>query len=474
MSGSLHDVKNGVWMRAVLISFIFLGVAGAGYAAFAGGVGTVKLGEWEKAEEQASKTESQWESYNETLRDGDESNIRAICDELGIKLTVESSDSSNESRPKTNVEIGNEVNTIMGKQWYEHHEADVDAHLSFLTWDTAGKTILVMFIIYAAFYGIAGFYNSIQPDGDDHHDDHHGDGHDEHHGSASPIMMALGLMLFMIGFPGFVQTSKSLLGLDYDMAMSGFVTSVVGLGITIVGIGNWWHEDLKGQPEQIATSDPFRGQDIRKAGMWVFLISETMVFASFFSAYLRMRTGWCTEWAVDAGKCSVADTLTASDLLRHEVGTLMPGAINTFALIVSSYTIVLALKVANDKYWKPSANPILAKLFPTRKKAVRNYLIITLSLGSLFIILKLVEWSHLIAEGFTIDTQAGSIFYVATGAHGVHVFVGLLVMLFLVFKADTLEDGFNEENGQGIEYFGLYWHFVDLAWVAIFPAFYLY
>ena len=444
MSGSLHDVKNGVWMRAVLISVIFLGVAGAGYAAFAGGVGSVKLGEWEEAEEKALAVEYEWESMNESASLGGE--------------PVD--------------------HDAMGKKWYEAHEADVDAHLSFLTWDTAGKTILVMFIIYAAFYGIAGFYNSIQPDGDDHHDDHHGehhgDGHDEHHGSASPIIMALGLMLFMIGFPGFVQTSKSLLGLDYDMAMSGFVTSVVGLGITIVGIGNWWNEDLKGQPEQIATSDPFKGQDIRKAGMWVFLISETMVFASFFSAYLRMRTGWCTEWAVNAGKCDVVDTLTASDLLRHEVGTLMPGAINTFALIVSSYTIVLALKVANNKDWKPSTNPILAKLFPTRKKTVRNYLIITLALGSLFIVLKLVEWSHLIAEGFTIDTQAGSIFYVATGAHGVHVFVGLLVMLFLVFKADTLEDGFNEENGQGIEYFGLYWHFVDLAWVAIFPAFYLY
>tara|TARA_Y100001980_G_C14453390_1_gene236835 strand:+ start:10 stop:573 length:564 start_codon:yes stop_codon:yes gene_type:complete len=187
-----------------------------------------------------------------------------------------------------------------------------------------------------------------------------------------------------------------------------------------------------------------------------------------------MRTGWCTEWAVDAGKCEVVDTITASDLLRHEVGTLLPGAINTFALIISSYTIVLALKVAKDTEWKPSENALMAKMFPTRKKAVRNYLIITLALGSMFIVLKLVEWSHLIAEGFTIDTQAGSIFYVATGAHGLHVFIGLLVMLFMVFKADVLEDGYNEQNGQGIEYFGLYWHFVDLAWVAIFPAFYLY
>ena len=103
---------------------------------------------------------------------------------------------------------------------------------------------------------------------------------------------------------------------------------------------------------------------------------------------------------------------------------------------------------------------------------VRNYLIATLALGSLFIVLKLVEWSHLVAEGFDIGTTQGSIFYIATGAHGLHVFVGLLVMLYLVFKSDTV--GFDEENAQGIEYFGLYWHFVDLAWVVIFPAFYLY
>jgi cytochrome c oxidase subunit I+III len=111
-------------------------------------------------------------------------------------------------------------------------------------------------------------------------------------------------------------------------------------------------------------------------------------------------------------------------------------------------------------------------VLPDKKRAIRNYLIATLLLGSLFIVLKLVEWSHLVAEGFDIGSPQGSIFYVATGAHGLHVFVGLLVMLYLIFKSDTV--GFDEDNGQGIEYFGLYWHFVDLAWVVIFPAFYLY
>ncbi len=150
---------------------------------------------------------------------------------------------------------------------------------------------------------------------------------------------------------------------------------------------------------------------------------------------------------------------------------MLPGAVNTFALIISSYTIVLALKVAKSHDYKVPNGP-LGKLMPTKKAAIRNYLIITLALGTMFIVLKLVEWSHLIAEGFTVGTEQGSIFYVATGAHGVHVFAGLLVMLYMIFKADTVE--WDEENAQGIEYFGLYWHFVDLAWVVIFPAFYLY
>ena len=434
MSGSLHDVKNDVWMRAVIVSVLLLVVGGVAYGAFAVGVGSVKQNDWDAADDDVKEAKAAWNTANETG-------------------TLEDQEAANDAFKLA-------------------HEAEIDAHLSYLTWVTAGKTILVMMIVYAAFYGIAGFYNSIQPE--EEHDDHHGDDHEEHHGSASPILMAGGIMLFMMGFPGFVNTCKSMLGLEYQAEMGDFSLAVVGLAITIIGIGNWWNEDLKGHHEQIATSDPFKGQDIRKAGMWIFLISETMVFASFFSSYLRMRTGWCTEWAKDAGKCDVVDTTTASDLLRHEVGTLLPGAINTFALIISSYTIVLALKTAKNVDWEPSKNALMAKLFPTRKKAVRNYLIITLALGSLFIVLKLVEWSHLIAEGFTIDTQAGSIFYVATGAHGLHVFIGLLVMLFMIFKADVLEDGYDEHNGQGIEYFGLYWHFVDLAWVAIFPAFYLY
>ena len=377
--------------------------------------------------------------------------------------------------------------TVTQEQLDHLHHEEIDAHLSYLTYWVAGLTILIISTIYAIFLGIGGFINSIQPqeDHDDHGHDDHDDHHDEHHGSASPIIFCFGVLLFLMGFPDFVEALRPLMSQGGTFVFGDLVLSTIGLTIIMIGVANWWREDLPfiGHGEQIATSAPFEGEHIRKAGLWVFIMSEVMVFATFFSSYLRVRTEWCTKWAFDEGKCSVGSTegdivLTASDYLRPggaagtgDFWTMLPGAVNTFALIISSYTIVLALKTAKSKDWE-APKGILRHLLPDKKTAVRNYLIATLLLGSMFIVLKLVEWSHLVAEGFTVGTVQGSIFYVATGAHGLHVFAGLLIMLYLVFKADTI--GYDEDNGQGIEYFGLYWHFVDLAWVVIFPAFYLY
>ena len=461
MSGGEAHVENSVWMRAVLIGGVFLTIGILAFGAMGVGVANVKHVAYDEAKVEYYDAK---EAYEEAKANPDSTEAEVAA----LKAAKD-----------------------------EAHHHEVEAHLSYLTWRTAGITILLMCITYAAFVGLGGFLNSIYPDEVEH--DSHGYGGDdhEHHGSGSPIVFSLGVMLFLMGFPSFQGT----------------------LGTLLSGVeANWWREDLPfiGNHEQIATSDPFQGQHIRKAGLWVFIMSEVMVFATFFSSYLRMRTEWCTGWQVDnqnaacravedvsgvehfvlaSGERTIDATLpaadyiyeinmlTASDFLRPNGGmldglggqgdfmTLLPGAVNTFALIISSYTIVLALKTAKAKEWEAPSG-FMGKLLPDQKSAVRNYLIATFLLGSMFIVLKLVEWSHLVAEGFTIGTQAGSIFYISTGAHGVHVFVGLLVMLYLIFKADTV--GYDERNGQGIEYFGLYWHFVDLAWGVIFPAFYLY
>ena len=439
MSAHNNFVANSVWSRAMLMAGAILTIGIVAFGALGLGVGSAKYDTYDSA-----KT-----AYYDAMEDP----------------------------------------TVTEDELYDLHHVEIDAHLSYLTYWVAGVTTLVICIVYAMFLGVGGFINMMQPQEehghDDHHGDHHDDHHDEHHGSASPIIMCIGVLLFLMGFPDFVESTRPLLGQGGSFVAGDMILSMVGLTIIMISIANWWREDLPfiGYGEQIATSAPFEGEHIRKAGIWVFIMSEVMVFATFFSSYLRIRTEWCTKWAFDEGKCSVGATegdivLTASDYLRPggaagtgDFWTMLPGAVNTFALIISSYTIVLALKTAKDKDWEAPKN-FLRFFLPNKKIAVRNYLIVTLALGSMFIVLKLVEWSHLIAEGFTVGTVQGSIFFVATGAHGMHVFAGLLIMLYLVFKADTV--GYDEDNGQGIEYFGLYWHFVDLAWVVIFPAFYLY
>ena len=428
-------VENGIWMRAAMMGGILLTIGVLLFATLGVFMANEKHHVWEELEDDYHHMEVQF-----ALDSSDE----------GANISEHEAD---------------ELDHL-------HHE-EIAAHLSYLTYRVAGITILLMSITYAAFIGVGGFLNASKPNADDDHGDGYGD---DHHGSSSPIIFAFGIMLFLAGFPDFVIACKAMLNADITPDFGMLALSMVGLLTIVIAVSNWWFEDLpfNGHGEQIATSYPFEGEHIRKAGLWVFIMSEIMVFATFFSSYLRMRTEWCTKWAIEDGveACQgVEPVVTASDLIRNDFATILPGAINTFALIISSYTIVLALKTAKNAKWEPSTG-LMGKIMPTRKAAIRNYLIATLALGSLFIVLKLVEWSHLVAEGFDIGTTQGSIFYIATGAHGLHVFIGLLVMLYLVFKADTV--GYDEDNAQGIEYFGLYWHFVDLAWVVIFPAFYLY
>ena len=68
--------------------------------------------------------------------------------------------------------------------------------------------------------------------------------------------------------------------------------------------------------------------------------------------------------------------------------------------------------------------------------------------------------------------MSASTFYVTTGTHGVHVLGGMVALAYMVIKA--FKGGYTPQNAVSIEYFGLYWHFVDLVWVLVFPAFYLY
>lgn len=379
---------------------------------------------------------------------------------------------------------------------------------------------------------------------DDHHHDHqhsHWGPHDWDHGhggaphnSWAPIMIAFGSSMFLLGFTKvFTQTWDDEADLwTYAIHSSQIGLLIAGLAIFSAGITVFWRQDWShsGSFEPKAVGTPFRTIDIRKVAIWMFLMSEMMVFSSLFSTYIRYRTGFdnCQdlfESSIEPGSTVILEAgqqcwLPASYFIAeggyHQANahaalgfmpdTLIPGAINTFALIVSSYTIVLALKTAKDSSLSDAE----------RNSKVGKYLSITLFLATLFLTFKLIEWfvgfeigdkgdwyhfyaPSLSADHFTIHESeytychlydeaahactpgneaifdirmSASTFYVTTGTHGVHVFGGMVALAYMVLKA--FRGGYTPQNAVSIEYFGLYWHFVDLVWVLVFPAFYLY
>jgi len=264
-----------------------------------------------------------------------------------------------------------------------------------------------------------------------------------------------------------------------------FIIGIMGMFTAFfMWIQDYWYQDSE-EDEHIETYHSFWATiSTRKFGMWIFLLTEVMVFSTLLSAYMRYRAA-VPDYSpdIDCGLQFEDCWVPAADVIRSH---LIFGVINTFALLLSSLTVVLALYAAKNN------DP----------KATTRYLMVTFVLGAMFLVLKLWEWNemknynfwdeahngcditdgqnipdHCIApkysDGFWLDTSIeGSTFYITTGTHGAHVFIGLIAILYLIAKAN--KDAYNEEYHETIELFGLYWHYVDLVWVFVFPFFYLY
>ncbi len=176
-----------------------------------------------------------------------------------------------------------------------------------------------------------------------------------------------------------------------------------------------------------------------KLGMWVFLASEVMLFGGFISAYVVLRTG--SDFFV----------IPAREMLGVPLATL-----NTFVLITSSVTMVLALDAIekNDQ------------------KGLIRYLWISLLLGCCFLGIKSYEYPHKWHEGITLSSGLfGSFYFTLTGLHMLHVLGGLGFIGYLLRNAKL--GLYTDLRHERVEYAGLYWHFVDLVWVILFPIFYL-
>jgi heme/copper-type cytochrome/quinol oxidase subunit 3 len=166
---------------------------------------------------------------------------------------------------------------------------------------------------------------------------------------------------------------------------------------------------------------------------WV-IISEIVIFGGLIACYLifRMRNPAWGEWA--------SETKT------------LAGAINTFILLTSSYCAVLAHDAATKK------NGDLAS----------KYLWFTILGGVGFLCVKTYEYSSKLSHGITITTnQFWSYYYVATGLHGLHVIAGMVAMIIVSKQAKA------GQNLNRVELCGLYWHFVDIVWIFLFPLLYI-
>ncbi|MDX1566417.1 MAG: cytochrome c oxidase subunit 3 [Longimicrobiales bacterium] len=197
-----------------------------------------------------------------------------------------------------------------------------------------------------------------------------------------------------------------------------------------------------------------------KLGMWVFLLSEIMFFTSLIGSYVILRFAH-------------PDHFAAPDVVLNVPLT----AFNTFVLICSSVSMVKAF----------------AAIEHGDQKGLVRWLIVTILLGSFFVGVQAYEYSILAHEGFVPMAEEyaaiartgplagteevvggplyGATFYAMTGFHGAHVTLGVLALIFVLWRA--MRGKYTANDYGGVEIVGLYWHFVDLVWIILFTIVYL-
>ncbi|WP_224447774.1 cbb3-type cytochrome c oxidase subunit I [Haloprofundus salilacus] len=258
---------------------------------------------------------------------------------------------------------------------------------------------------------------------------------DDHasHASIWPLALSVGMFVLFLGLSG-------LRGGSFGPGMvSTFYLSATTIGgaVTFGSLLFWGLEPFDAPAGGFGEAWPFDGVENGKVGMWVFLASDVVLFGGVIGAYVftRVAFGW-TGW----------EPIPTDPI---------PGLLNTYILLTSSFTVVLALVAAE----KRSRVGVVASL------------VTTFLLGVGFLVNKGIEWQHLLHEGVWLSTNVrSSTFFLTTGLHAAHVIVGLLVTLFLVARAWR---GAYLDDSRTVEYFGLYWHFVDIVWLFLFPLFYI-
>jgi len=191
--------------------------------------------------------------------------------------------------------------------------------------------------------------------------------------------------------------------------------------------------------------------DAAKMGIWLFLVTEILFFGGLFCALFIYR-GWYFDSFVEA---------------HHHLDKKM-GALNTLFLITSSLTMALAVRASQQ----------------AKKDQTVRLLAVTFLLAGAFLVVKYFEYSHKIhdgllpgkfftASGFTTEFASVffAIYFVMTGIHGLHVVIGMGLILWIMLRA--MKNEFSGRYYAPVEGVGLYWHLVDLIWIYLFPLLYL-
>jgi len=208
-----------------------------------------------------------------------------------------------------------------------------------------------------------------------------------------------------------------------------------------------------GRPAHLAHhfSDTEQQRESAKLGMWIFLLTEILLFGGLFAFYVFYRA-WNPDIFYNA---------------HVHLNTTL-GAVNTIVLITSSVTVALAIRSMQ-----------LGK----RRKTI-TFLATTVALAGVFLIIKYFEYSHkfhlgqLPGQYYSYAGIEGtnphiffSVYFTMTGLHALHVIGGMVVIGWMLYR--TIRNDFSAEYYTPIENAGLYWHLVDVIWIYLFPLLYL-
>jgi cytochrome c oxidase subunit 3 len=198
-------------------------------------------------------------------------------------------------------------------------------------------------------------------------------------------------------------------------------------------------------------SEAEQQRESAKLGMWIFLITEVLLFSGLFTAYAVYRA-WFPDMFMNA----------------HKFLNLTLGTLNTLVLITSSVTVALAIR---------------SMQLNNRRQTI-IFLVVTLFLAATFLVIKYFEYSHKFHLGqlpgkyYTFTGVEGtnphvffSVYFLLTGLHGIHVIAGMIAIGWVLRR--TIKNHFSAEYYTPIENAGLYWHLVDLVWIYLFPLLYL-